>query len=878
VKSTIAPLNPTATMCVNVGRAGDRGPWRVSAETAPLRAPRTTMIRGRAQDREPRSVVMNMRRLAVVLVLGLAVPTGSAVAAEHPPLPISPCRAAVTPADGPAPGLHQYVGAVHEHSAYSDGYIGTTPSDYYRSGRCFGLNFLFGADHSDFFATPIATSDECLERMDLVSCAQADPYEPANSLDKYGPLRAQADAEQTAAFTTAPGFEWSSDRFGHINGYFAQHWSSWLVDGTAAMKPFYDWVVRPAELGGGSDGLFTFNHPGDKSLCGQIDVCKPADDPGFDWSDFAYDPRVDPQMVGLEVFNGDSDFGSPGAHEGGPDGHFAHALDKGWHVGAVGAEDKGHKRTDRWGSDALAKTVIVAPDQDRETLKEAMRDRRFYATLGRGLTLGFTVDGAGMGARIDRTPGDSLHVKGALRDWRGETLDGAVRLDLITNGGRVAATTDGDTMSVRRDFAPTPDAAAASRWYFLRASRDGRVVAYSSPVWIEPAARAGEWLAGDLHVHTCFSHDVFCGPLDQPFQLEPGHDPAALLSEELAYVSDPEHNEEIYASGQPVGMRFEEAAIRGLDYLAITDHNDTRSVRSRGFGAEGVIGIPGYEDSIRGHAQVLGERQVLDNGDGSATAINALAARVHEDGGVFQANHPMDGYTRSPFSCDNLDGMHWSYGFAVQPDTIEVWNLSSRTAEAELYLECWLDRGVRMGVTGGSDSHWTGTAAVQGVGNPTTWVLAGSRTRRGVLAALRSGRTSVSRLPPAEGGAPLLLEARTARGDWVQAIGETVRPGTAMRVRSTSPATAGLVTVRANSADVMAEAPLVAGGSVTFTAPGRGWVRASLHPVGGPSRSLPDCGHELPSTPVPTSLCPYDATLLGLTSPAYVDARRATVR
>ena len=35
---------------------------------------------------------------------------------------------------------------------------------------------------------------------------------------------------------------------------------------------------------------------------------------------------------------------------------------------------------------------------------------------------------------------------------------------------------------------------------------------------LAPAAHADgrRWLAGDLHVHTCFSHDVFCGPLDNP--------------------------------------------------------------------------------------------------------------------------------------------------------------------------------------------------------------------------------------------------------------------------------------------------------------------------------------------------------------------------
>jgi hypothetical protein len=357
-----------------------------------------------------------------------------------------------------------------------------------------------------------------------------------------------------------------------------------------------------------------------------------------------------------------------------------------------------------------------------------------------------------------------------------------------------------------------------------------------------PGARGAEWLAGDLHVHTCHSHDVYC-------------------------ASEPKDPEELYTYGLSTEQRFAEAAARGLDYLAITDHNDVRSSSDPGFGGYGVIGVPGYEDSIRGHAQVLGERRILDNGDGSAAAINRLAAEVRADGGVFQANHPADDLTTNLTRCDQLNGMHWTYGYDVEPDTIEVWNLSSWVGEAEFYFDCWLDRGAHIGLTGGSDSHWIGTDAVQGVGNPTTWVLARRHTAGAVLAALRAGRTSVTRLPPNEGGGPLLLEARHRRG-WTQAIGATVNPGTPMRVRSPLP---GFVTVRANSADLVTDAPVGPGGTLTFKSPAHGWVRATLHSTGGTSRRLPNCHHET-ELPFPVSGCAYDLAMLAMTSPAFVRA------
>src|SRR3954451_11105086 len=378
-----------------------------------------------------------MRRATLLAVLAAAGAVPAAHAARLP-LPLDPCRGAVAPADGPY-GLHEYVGSMHEHSAYSDGFPDSIPTDYYRSGKCFGLDFLVGSEHSDNMDIPLALNDECLPPNDPSPCALADKDTPANSFRKWDATLEQANAEQTSDFTAGRGFEWTSDRFCHINVYFSQYNVNAKDDGGyATMGSFYAWAKRSPELHGGGDGLLTFNHPGDKSLS--------AADPAFDWNDFAYDPGLDDRMVGIELFNGTKDFGP----------FYFHALDKGWHLGALGVEDKGHMRTDHGGADDLGKTVFIEPENSRAAMRDAMHDRRMYATLGRNLRLDFTVDGAVMGSRLERAPGDKLDVDGALRDWEGRRLDDPVRLEFCGTGGQVPAGADGDTLKDKLAFSVPP--------------------------------------------------------------------------------------------------------------------------------------------------------------------------------------------------------------------------------------------------------------------------------------------------------------------------------------------------------------------------------------------------------------------------------------
>jgi hypothetical protein len=184
---------------------------------------------------------------------------------------------------------------------------------------------------------------------------------------------------------------------------------------------------------------------------------------------------------------------------------------------------------------------------------------------------------------------------------------------------------------------------------------------------------------------------------------------------------------------------------------------------------------------------MLGATKLYDNGDKSLGAVMALAHELHGDGGNFQVNHPAEGSTDYPHDVD------WGYGYGVLPKTVEVWNISrlwqppmpsaSSNDDAVRYWEGWLDRGYRVGATGGSDSHYIWTS-LSLLGSPTTWVYATENSEAAILEGLKAGRTFISHQPPTLNGPHIFLEGDGNKdGAFESMVGDDVPPGSEMRVR-----------------------------------------------------------------------------------------------
>lgn len=249
-------------------------------------------------------------------------------------------------------------------------------------------------------------------------------------------------------------------------------------------------------------------------------------------------------------------------------------------------------------------------------------------------------------------------------------------------------------------------------------TRTGLVADYPE-ILREPLRDGPGWFRGDLHMHTAHS-DGQCA--SQTGKMVPC----------------------------PVYFTVEAAARRGLDFIAITDHNATSqydAMRELQPYFDKVLLIPGREiTTFQGHLNFLGTTDFLDFRLGSAgvPTIDDLLRNARELGALVSVNHP-----RNP-SGEICMGCGWTPNSPADMnllDAVEAVNGGSETPTVSgiPFWEHELDLGHRLTAIGGSDNHRP-TRPLEdpgSVGSPTTVVYAANLSTPAILAGIRSGRVFI---------------------------------------------------------------------------------------------------------------------------------------
>lgn len=234
-------------------------------------------------------------------------------------------------------------------------------------------------------------------------------------------------------------------------------------------------------------------------------------------------------------------------------------------------------------------------------------------------------------------------------------------------------------------------------------------------------------------------------PVDPPVDLPAGDLPASPIPGEHApWLRGELHCHSYHSDGrlspdEVVAL----ARSKGLDFLALTDHNTIASQRALAACSDpGLILLRGFEvTTFKGHFNTWGVPDWIDFRIGSPDEMEQAIQHASALGGLTSCNHP------KPY------GPPWDYPQVNNYDCMEVWNGPWETLN-DLSLEAWTDQlalGRRLPALGGSDFHRPGERwgdEERQLGSPVNWVyVPGVANSSTILSAIRAGHVTLSDRP-----------------------------------------------------------------------------------------------------------------------------------
>lgn len=264
------------------------------------------------------------------------------------------------------------------------------------------------------------------------------------------------------------------------------------------------------------------------------------------------------------------------------------------------------------------------------------------------------------------------------------------------------------------------------------------------------------WYRGDLHMHTA-------------------HSDGSCASKKGVRVPC------------PVFRTLEAAEARGLDFIAITDHNATsqnEALRELAPFFDDLLLMPGREiTTFQGHANVFGVAGPLDFQIGSprAPTLATLQDEVEKAGGLMSINHP------ALPSGEACMGCGWSNKTTDFSRVQAIEAVNGGQADGPLsgvgFWEARLNEGLRITAIGGSDNHDASLDPVRpaSVGYPTTVVHAAELSQPAILAAIRAGHVFID----TQGSRERTLEVTASSGGHTAEMGDSLEAPAGVPIRFT---------------------------------------------------------------------------------------------
>lgn len=254
------------------------------------------------------------------------------------------------------------------------------------------------------------------------------------------------------------------------------------------------------------------------------------------------------------------------------------------------------------------------------------------------------------------------------------------------------------------------------------------------------------WYRGDLHMHTAHS-DGSC--LSQSGQKVPC----------------------------PLFRTVESAITRGLDFIAITDHNtesqynDERELQPW---FDKILLMPGREiTTYQGHANLLGTTRNIDFRIGmpEVPSLNAILHQIQSLGAAISINHPSVQSGEICMGCGWLPESPVDYRLI---QAVEVVNGPDADGERSgvAFWERLLNKGFRLTAIGGSDNHDADipVPGPRSIGYPTTVIYARELSTPAILDGIKAGHVFVD----TEGTRNRMLEYSAVTDGRSAAMGDTL--------------------------------------------------------------------------------------------------------